>query len=195
MWSGSGFASGFRLSKPAARTGVHAGVTLDQAFDGHCLQALEARENQATVIGIRPQGAGQNRVKSKGSKAFTAAHATESFAHKPLKKLNRRQVIDSYRAAQRQGKNWKGYALPFSISSLRKQGGAPRWSRCRSSFSETGCPNGLTNVGCETNNQANCRANYVHQWLVGLCGALPLCHTGQSFMHKGHGRQPVGVPN
>jgi hypothetical protein len=116
-------------------------------------------------------------------------------SHKPLKKLNRRQVIDSYRAAQRQGKNWKGYALPFSISSLRKQGGAPRWSRCRSSFSETGCPNGLTNVGCETNNQANCRANYVHQWLVGLCGALSLCHTRQSFMHKDHGRQPVWVPN
>ena len=116
-------------------------------------------------------------------------------APRPLKKLNLRQVIDSYRAAQRQGKSWKGYALPFSISSLRKQGGAPRWSRCRSSFSETGCPNGLTNVGCETNNQANCRANYVHQWLVGLCGALSLCHTRQSFMHKDHGRQPVWVPN
>ena len=92
----------------------------------------------------------------------------------PLKKLNRCQVIDSYRTTEYRGRKMQGFALPFSIRSLRKQGGAPRWNRCRSSFSETGCPNGLTNVGCETNNQANGRANYVHQWKDGLCGASQL---------------------
>jgi hypothetical protein len=67
IWRGSGFASGIRLSKPAARTRVHADVTRYQACGGHCLQALEARQNQATVFGIRPHGAGQDRSKNRGS--------------------------------------------------------------------------------------------------------------------------------
>jgi len=75
MRSGSGLASGSRLSRPAARTRVHADVTCDQVFGGHCFQALEARKNQATVIGIRPQGAGQDRVKSKGSKCSKAVRS------------------------------------------------------------------------------------------------------------------------
>jgi hypothetical protein len=75
MRSGSGIAPSIRVFRPAARTGVHADVTGDQAFGGHCLQALEAREIQATVIGIRPQGAGQDRVKSKGSKCSKAVRS------------------------------------------------------------------------------------------------------------------------
>jgi hypothetical protein len=68
MRFGSGIAPSIRLFRPAARTGVHADGTYDQAFGGHFFQALEARQNQATVSGIRPKGAGTGRSKSRGSK-------------------------------------------------------------------------------------------------------------------------------
>jgi hypothetical protein len=67
VWSGSGFASGVRLSRLAARTRSCSGLTV-QAFVVRCFQDLEARGNQATVFGIRPQGAGVDRSKNKGSK-------------------------------------------------------------------------------------------------------------------------------
>jgi hypothetical protein len=75
MRSGSGFAPSMRLFRPAARTRVHAEGTCDQAFDGRCFQALEARQNQATFFGIRPKGAGQDRVTSKGSKCSKAVES------------------------------------------------------------------------------------------------------------------------
>jgi hypothetical protein len=54
MWSGSGFAPSIRLFKPAARTGVHADVTCDQAFDGHAARPLKVEQRPATVNNIRP---------------------------------------------------------------------------------------------------------------------------------------------
>ena len=72
VWSGSAIAPSIRLFRPAARTGVHADGTCDQAFDGHCFQALEARQNRATVSGIRPKGAGHVRSKNRGSQCSKA---------------------------------------------------------------------------------------------------------------------------
>jgi hypothetical protein len=68
MRSGSGIAPSIRMFRPAARTGVHADGTCDQAFGEHCFQALEPRQNQATVFGIRPKGAGQVGSKNRRSK-------------------------------------------------------------------------------------------------------------------------------
>jgi hypothetical protein len=71
LWSGQVAASGVRWFKLAARTRPCSGLTV-QAFGGRCLQGLEARNNQATVIGIRPQGAGKGRRKNRGSKCSKA---------------------------------------------------------------------------------------------------------------------------
>jgi hypothetical protein len=71
LWSGQVAASGVRWFKLAARTRPCSGLTV-QAFGGRCLQGLEARNNQATVIGIRPQGAGKGRSKNRGSKCSKA---------------------------------------------------------------------------------------------------------------------------
>jgi hypothetical protein len=75
MWSGSGIAPSIRLFRPAARTGVHADGTCDQAFDGHAARPLKVEQGAATLEGIRPQGAGQDRVTSKGSKCSKAVES------------------------------------------------------------------------------------------------------------------------
>ena len=58
LWAGSAIAPIIRLFRPAARTGVHADGTCDQAFDGHAAIPLKVEQGAATLEGIRPQGAG-----------------------------------------------------------------------------------------------------------------------------------------
>ena len=98
-------------------------------------------------------------------------------------------MIDSYRASKRQIKKRQSYALPFSIRSLQSKEVRRAGIAVLDHSLKRDVLEGLTNIGCETNNQANIRANYVLHWKDGLCGALRISHNA-GFMFKGLAPKP-----